>query len=205
MRCLTPPRMIISFQSTRPVRGETGAGSEVTHDRKYFNPLAPCGARLRRVVCVGYGPGISIHSPRAGRDGVAQIFHAAAQKFQSTRPVRGETAASGCLSLRYPDFNPLAPCGARRQVIRLGCRTMKFQSTRPVRGETTEVYLNAICYVFQSTRPVRGETTRMGARRLQAQYFNPLAPCGARQEIKHFPLIHCAYFNPLAPCGARRN
>ena len=56
---------------------------------------------------------ISIHSPREGRDGYGLNTGVFAVKFQSTRPVRGETI------WRQP---------SRGRRI--------FQSTRPVRGET---------------------------------------------------------------------
>ena len=81
----------VVFQSTRPVRGETDVPGQIRRaveisihspragrdrervpgdhgGRKYFNPLAPCGAR--RAV----SHSLSI-----------------AKAFQSTRPVRGET------------------------------------------------------------------------------------------------------------------
>ena len=78
------------FQSTRPVRGATITSVE-THSRKqisihapragrdkrkknyalietYFNPRAPCGARLPVIPHKPVGNKISIHAPRAGRD-----------------------------------------------------------------------------------------------------------------------------------------
>ncbi len=80
------------FQSTRPVRGATGASLAFSATSSRFNPRAPCGARpsvriLTRSSC-RFNPrapcgarlicrvkqnkcsGVSIHAPRAGRDGV---------------------------------------------------------------------------------------------------------------------------------------
>ena len=56
------------------------------------------------------------------------------------------------------DFNPLAPCGARRPAGSPGRRAREFQSTCSVRSKTW----------------TQESTLRM------MNYFNPLAPCGAR-------------------------
>ena len=56
------------------------------------------------------------------------------------------------------DFNPRAPCGARRSG---GCG----------KGLRT---------IFQSTRPMRGATQTRATEELRIYYFNPRAPCGAR-------------------------
>ena len=79
---------------------------------------------------------ISIHAPHTGRDLHAERCCARSVGFQSTRPIRGATPATG-------RADP----------------TAKFQSTRPIRGATYGI----IIYkdgepVFQSTRPIRGAT-----------------------------------------------
>ncbi len=58
----------------------------------YFNPRAPCGARLF-----------------AARASVCSLV------FQSTRPLRGATVPPIPEPPHQPHFNPRAPCGARRQ------------------------------------------------------------------------------------------
>ena len=79
-------------------------------------------------------------------------------KFQSTRPIRGATPfpLRSRYSRRY--FNPRAPYGARRQLIRK----------------------NSAWPIFQSTRPIRGATPNQAAFAKQQQNFNPRAPYGAR-------------------------
>ena len=59
------------FQSTRPVWGATRAGSLSLSLSTYFNPRAPCGARLQSGSS-GFPRecGISIHAPRVGRDDI---------------------------------------------------------------------------------------------------------------------------------------
>ena len=79
-----------SFQSTRPLRGETQREGHGQHRHVFFNPLAPCGARH-----------------------FSLIGHVRHQHFQSTRPLRGETRRHGRNRATRTVFNPLAPCGAR--------------------------------------------------------------------------------------------
>ena len=71
--------------------------------------LSRCGRPLFRP--------ISIHAPHAGRDKTGFPSKRCRPLFQSTRPMRGATAAiaSGTMAQRY--FNPLAPCGARPRCI----------------------------------------------------------------------------------------
>ena len=85
-----PPRAIlVSIHAPRAGR-DSGAGTR-SSTGACFNPRAPCGARhVRdglRVALVG----VSIHAPRAGRDVSADPEAGVAEKFQSTRPVRGAT------------------------------------------------------------------------------------------------------------------
>ena len=192
----------VTFQSTRPVRGETGDPAESVVEIL-----------------------ISIHSPRAGRDspaearrsgwanfnplapcGARQLVHAysaIAIEFQSTRPVRGETTSAHLPHATSIYFNPLAPCGARLYGPSQFSFFMSFQSTRPVRGETdhppdeepenkisihspragrdkAEILSSSGISAFQSTRPVRGETSCGLSIFHHVTDFNPLAPCGAR-------------------------
>ena len=56
------------FQSTRPVWGATTGRRTSCSTRRYFNPRAPCGARLHEVGKVSAAVKISIHAPRVGRD-----------------------------------------------------------------------------------------------------------------------------------------
>ena len=135
-QCFDAAAVSAGFQSTRPVRGATRSipcrNSSISH----FNPRAPCGARLGPLVIVWYIIGISIHAPRAGRDLDPEGQSRRLPGFQSTRPVRGATTRPPCpqadqgISIHAPragrdprrspalqdrqDFNPRAPCGARR-------------------------------------------------------------------------------------------
>ena len=101
---------------------------------------------------------ISIHAPRAGRDAGERGNGSEGYEFQSTRPVRGATAAADVkhstlvISIHAPragrdatahrnkahflHFNPRAPCGARHEPDDAPDFENPFQSTRPVRGAT---------------------------------------------------------------------
>ena len=159
-----PPanRSFRRFQSTRPVRGATWLSFSSCFGQSGFNPRAPCGARpfsirLNSISALfqstrpvrGAPPkayaimtvyGVSIHAPRAGRDGGTLKGLQRKAAFQSTRPVRGATCICECLllhrkvsihapragrdavhataSFRALSFNPRAPCGARRRSSR---------------------------------------------------------------------------------------
>ena len=123
------------------------------------------------------------------------------------------------------DFNPRAPCGARRIATISSRVSLIFQSTRPVRGATVLFSRHPMSESFQSTRPVRGAThsrfssiqwrfisihapragrdtlDKIGS--LHISHFNPRAPCGARLVNQVRDKMNAMHFNPRAPCGAR--
>ena len=169
-----------------------------------FNPRAPCGARLHRGPDPQVHRRISIHAPLAGRDGKVGKRTMAVNGFQSTRPLRGATYQ--CISKHG----------------RIG-----ISIHAPLAGrDVISHFISAFNKLFQSTRPLRGATPFYCLSCRRGFYFNPRAPCGARQgfdmdsliptEISiHAPLagrdrsgrradFPRHYFNPRAPCGARR-
>ena len=122
--------------------------------------------------------------------------------FQSTRPVRGATPTRCVWSLFSLNFNPRAPCGARRGRGRLPDPDGDFNPRAPCGARPEKMKGVYIMEKFQSTRPVRGATVSFDLPAFSPSNFNPRAPCGAR----HTPTIRQAtarYFNPRAPCGAR--
>ena len=192
------------FNPRTPRGVRRGAYTHTVWFSPYFNPRAPCGARQgdhlggtplrtisihapragrdRQVLqCPDIVDGISIHAPRAGRDGGGSTQGIFPGGFQSTRPVRGATAAaSACACVckfqstrpvrgatLFPfrcgpppgHFNPRAPCGAR-PFPNCHCQTYIIISIHaPRAGRDFEFrcsYLHS--NIFQSTRPVRGAT-----------------------------------------------
>ena len=141
-------------------RAPCGARQRSSHRRcrdTYFNPRAPCGARL-----------VDIY----GED--------AQGTFQSTRPVRGAT-----------------------EVKELFSGTAQFQSTRPVRGATAVFVLFITLHLFQSTRPVRGATRAALYIRVSTE-ISIHAPRAGRDSTTALNSGGDDYFNPRAPCGARQ-
>ena len=210
------------------MRGATQSPICLFCSHSNFNPRAPCGARLRRCRDPGCRYLISTHAPLAGRDCSWSRRSSRAAGFQPTRPLRGATYVLQDEAPPLSDFNPRAPCGARRWCGVRTARTATFQPTRPLRGATQrarkatrlsqisthaplagrdsrktakELYENR----FQPTRPLRGATQGRLRARAQMHHFNPRAPCGARRPFCRKRLRFARYFNPRAPCGARRS
>ena len=103
--------------------------------------------------------------------------------FQPTRPLRGATARTAGKSFLRKYFNPRAPCGARPTVAKSDLAQDVFQPTRPLRGATNgRVILEKKGEEFQPTRPLRGATWLLVLILCFLLYFNPRAPCGARQQ-----------------------
>ena len=207
-----------------PLAGRDGACTLIGGGFEYFNPRAPCGARLRRIdLCfdvIIFQPtrplrgatffefilnlpfSISTHAPLAGRDAISVLV--AGDRLISTHaPLAGRDYHSMAARRQGYDFNPRAPCGARlqqRTSLRIPC---PFQPTRPLRGATSPCLSSFPSMIFQPTRPLRGATS---LNRNYSAYtiISTHAPLAGRDV----PCSHAAakprYFNPRAPCGARR-
>ena len=81
------------FQSTRPVRGATFIPATPTPSAVYFNPRAPCGARLPQVETKEVTEYFNPRAPCGARRFVL-LSRFRSFIFQSTRPVRGATWVS---------------------------------------------------------------------------------------------------------------
>ena len=146
-------------------------------------------------------------------------------RFQPTRPLRGATTTAGRMPTRshisthaplagrdsgtaedaeaQGDFNPRAPCGARRGADQDLPRAYGISTHAPLAGrdEGTAQDRQRLGE-FQPTRPLRGATGHGACVPAGLLYFNPRAPCGARRRCR--PPWRPPYnFNPRAPCGAR--
>ena len=129
----------------------------------HFNPLRPCGRR-----------------PDELWD---RLF---STRFQSTPPVWAETPGGGKQAPDRRDFNPLRPCG-RRLYSPVSKRDAKqFQSTPPVWAETDRIsgFFNDIWISIHSAR-VGGDSSASSPSS-SPRHFNPLRPCGRRQQKKPF-------------------
>ena len=125
---------------------------------------------------------ISTHAPLAGRDFSGLFISSTEADFNPRAPCGARPVVFGMV-VKNNDFNPRAPCGARRSAM-VACHSLKvFQPTRPLRGATLPLFIHILLlFVFQPTRPLRGATMILISSATRWSYFNPRAPCGARQQ-----------------------
>ena len=146
--------------------------------------------------------------------------------FQPTRPLRGATGTGDGERDTAKNFNPRAPCGARRSIVEFNDSLHKISTHAPLAGrdpigvidrgkklisthaplagrdhkEYGELTVNG---VFQPTRPLRGATA-IRDRNLYEVIFQPTRPLRGATFSVAFPTETRTNFNPRAPCGARR-
>ena len=169
------------FQSTPSVWRETAVSSTHGAGRHNFNPLPPCGGRPLRITQRGGSGFISIHSLRV--EGDRRILTMQAEGAISIHSLRVEgdlrrppDFAPPCISIHslrvegddlchgiggiLIDFNPLPPCGGRRDLQRLQLCTVHFNPLPPCGGR----------------RDAGGVSQTI------CTDFNPLPPCGGRHD-----------------------
>ena len=156
------------FQSSRPLRGATSATAIVT-PAAVISILAPLAGRDSLPQHPAALDGISILAPLAGRDAAAHSLTSMLSSFQSSRPVRGATGEHSVgtgrdgISILAPlagrdplyfnrvdfNFNPRAPCGARRLWCWDGKTATNFNPRAPC-GARQQKYTKIAC-VFAIT------------------------------------------------------
>ena len=104
---------------------------------------------------------ISTHAPLAGRDRGGQVADVAVN-ISTHAPLAGRDARPMAATTASTDFNPRAPCGARRAL--------------PLQGRGTRY--------FNPRAPCGARRIEGGAGSNFLSYFNPRAPCGARRHIR---------------------
>ncbi len=102
------------------------------------------------------------------------------EKFQSTHPLRGATAAAGTGGDGGGDFNPRTPCGVRRRWTWAKSPTQNFNPRTPC-GVRPHLF-GIVVFDFPN--------------------FNPRTPCGVRRKKPAFS-PSATDFNPRTPCGVR--
>ena len=146
------------FQPTRPLRGATQSLG-ATGNPAAFQPTRPLrGATLAKKFSVSIHT-ISTHAPLAGRD---------------VNRLRGQP--------QERDFNPRAPCGARRHnniktKVETGISTHAPLAGRDGRARWYTIPKS----VFQPTRPLRG-ATRVNVETMTNQRFQPTRPLRGATE-----------------------
>ena len=191
------------FNPRTPRGVRRGAYTHTVWFSPYFNPRAPCGARLVALHKGGGKPGISIHALREGCDLRSALGLFGSEGISIHAPHAGRDADDDggkrrvLISIHAPHagrdrrchrlraytkhFNPRAPCGARRGLTVLSVRLMYFNPRAPCGARLIASKWPTTAPAFQSTRPMRGATTARCSMICWTRYFNPRAPCGARQ------------------------
>ena len=112
--CYCGGLVVRDFNPRAPCGARRISARTAAHRDSNFNPRAPCGARQPRLTRFCRAFRISIHAPLAGRDALPTGEPMLRRRFQSTRPLRGATASAAAILSAIANFNPRAPCGARR-------------------------------------------------------------------------------------------
>ena len=105
------------------------------------------------------GAGISTHAPLAGRDTGKAVIEAGKYIFQPTRPLRGATEA-----------------------VRIPIVETVISTHAPLAGRDSIVDAKAVSEKISTHAPLAGRDRAQSHPRPRRRYFNPRAPCGARQQ-----------------------
>ena len=145
---------------------------------------------------------ISTHAPLAGRD--CDLIRTSIQSldFNPRAPCGARRRLRGAQRLPVY-FNPRAPCGARHGGGKTAsCGELIFQPTRPLRGATPPPREELDAAIISTHAPLAGRDshTSYRFRRPCISTHAPLAgrDCRGRRTTSRF-----CHFNPRAPCGAR--
>ena len=179
---LTPTAKVVrvlGFQPTRPLRGATVVW-EWEQRTGIFQPTRPLRGATSREGFTCFCQGISTHAPLAGRD----------RRISRTTP-------------RHSYFNPRAPCGARRNQLRRRAGHGNFNPRAPCGARRLESVFRLSLIIFQPTRPLRGATAGAGCTR-PGNRISTHAPLAGRDRSSWWSCVARCYFNPRAPCGARQ-
>ena len=215
-----------TFQPTRPLRGATPQPARSCRS-SLISTHAPLAGRDGKL-CPAYWAGRDFN-PRAPCGARHRGEHAAARvnvNFNPRAPCGARRACAGALLRAAQDFNPRAPCGARHGSTAKRGDGMSISTHAPLAGRDPRPRPRRGSTKISTHAPLAGRDRRGLHREEDNYYFNPRAPCGARQlgteyrnkgQKKFQPtrplrgatsaarqkLYDAIDFNPRAPCGAR--
>ena len=158
---LAVDRVGVRISIHAPRAGRDYGGERGTVLEGYFNPRAPCGARLPGgsswTDCYYFNPrapcGARLQDRGKRRGGV--------EDFNPRAPCGARLSLTLLRSVALY-FNPRAPCGARLHKCPLYSRSIYISIHAPRAGRDNKITLNSIHQIrFQSTRPVRGATAKV--------------------------------------------
>ena len=127
---------------------------------------------------------ISTHAPLAGRDIPAIAMRTKTRNFNPRAPCGARRNIRHLLFVGMNNFNPRAPCGARPGSRRHGSHYMSISTHAPLAGRDQIAFLIQVTVViFQPTRPLRGATLTATDISLELR-FQPTRPLrGATQTM----------------------
>ena len=136
--CLRQRRtlVLVLISTHAPLAGRDPHLLDSTFSWSYFNPRAPCGARLLCKLLLRLHLHFTPRAPCGARPRDMQLLQAGII-FQPTRPLRGATV-EGVSERTYTDISTHAPLAGRDRSSPLSIATRRagFQPTRPLRGAT---------------------------------------------------------------------
>ena len=148
----------LAFQPTRPLRGAT-RWSTAPKAKAVFQPTRPLRGATITSILIQSWYNISTHAPLAGRDKVFGDSSGQPVEFQPTRPLRGATTHQNFIAIVSSNFNPRAPCGARREWYLPRYDRRNFNPRAPCGARLKDDGTMDFAELFQPTRPLRGATT----------------------------------------------
>ncbi len=171
---------------------------------KYFNPRAPCGARppsppTRRRRSWYFNP----RAPCGARQSITAVADAI-REFQPTRPLRGATGREQRHDPQAAHFNPRAPCGARPFIILIiGLIRWHFNPRAPCGARPQFAESSRIAAEISTHAPLAGRDDVVYIDTLD-DAISTHAPLAGRDLDLSRRLHRHRHFNPRAPCGARQ-
>ena len=225
MRGTTGRRLSISIHA--PHAGRDGIGKEIYFRTPVFQSTRPMRGATSIVRYV-HSVGSEFQSTRPMRGATGATDPIVLELvFQSTRPMRGATVPIQAFEAGPDDFNPRAPCGARRdEALIVACLhnisihaphagrdrpacprstgiARDFNPRAPCGARREKHESDSSQRTISIHAPHAGRDCRGLCPGTTHPYFNPRAPCGARLCPAAPCGRHAAHFNPRAPCGAR--
>ena len=167
--------MLTLFQSTLPVKGATGTGSNAPSVLDISIHAPREGSDVSRKTLSAWRR-ISIHAPREGSDKRIHIIIIRPLLFQSTLPVKGATQnifpvlRSIIISIHAPREG-----SDRSNPGRLSCPAISIHAPREG-SDSRSVSFTDKEELFQSTLPVKGATAAGWPSRIGRNNFNPRSP-----------------------------
>ena len=196
-------RRTTKFQSTLPGWGATTSDCRFSSWRRYFNPRSPDGERLFLATVVATPRGISIHAPRMGSDGNADMAPHHIAYFNPRSP-DGERQPRRLFFSTILNFNPRSPDGERHDFRHRHPQVKNISIHAPRMGSDCPAFvIMRRTLIFQSTLPGWGATFEQQQHYQHRAYFNPRSPDGERRVgLSHPDQVVVLFQSTLPGWGA---